>query len=64
MEHYTNNFASSLEDIESQLSKQINYLIKVATNQQHEGSSYAARYNHHVTSESLTEVSDSLEKMV
>jgi len=47
VETQTNQFLKALESVESDISKQIQYLTQVSTGQPHEGSSYASmKVNH------------------
>jgi len=64
LDRYTAGFTSSLEEVNCQLSKQINYLIKVATSQQHEGSTYAARFSTHIDDQVLSQLSTQLENII
>ncbi|XP_019616291.1 PREDICTED: mediator of RNA polymerase II transcription subunit 11-like [Branchiostoma belcheri] len=43
LDRHTGQFLKSLQDVESGLSQEINYLTQVATGQPHEGSSYSAQ---------------------
>ncbi|CAL4062160.1 unnamed protein product [Meganyctiphanes norvegica] len=43
VEQHVNQFLKTLQNVETELSKQINYLTQVSTGQAHEGSSYNAQ---------------------
>lgn len=43
VDHLSSNFLKTLNHVEFELSKHINYLTQVSTGQAHEGSSYAAQ---------------------
>jgi mediator of RNA polymerase II transcription subunit 11 len=42
VESQTNQFLNSLEDVETNISQEIQYLTQISTGQPHEGSSYAS----------------------
>ena len=64
VDQHTHKFNQSLSSIEQQLTNQINYLIKVATNHQHEGSSYANRYKLEVERETCGHIARTLDAIV
>ena len=61
---HSTKFNNSLTSIEQQLTEQINYLIKVATNHQHEGSSYAARYKLELEKDTCSHIAKTLDTIV
>ena len=64
IEKHTHTFTQSLEDVETELAKQINYLAQVATNQQHEGSSYAAHYRQQISEDVLSMFVNEVDSMI
>ena len=64
IDKHTLSFTQSLEDVEIELAKQINYLSQVATNQQHEGSSYASQYRQQISEDVLSMFVNEVDSML
>nr|XP_002127165.1 mediator of RNA polymerase II transcription subunit 11-like [Ciona intestinalis] len=64
IEKHSSTFTQSLDEVETEMASQISYLSQVATNQQHEGSSYAARNKAQQSKEVISHLSTQVGDML
>nr|CAB3263722.1 mediator of RNA polymerase II transcription subunit 11-like [Phallusia mammillata] len=64
LDKHTSTFLQNLDEAETELATQINYLTQVATNHQHEGSCYSARKRAQLFHEAIAQISTQVNEMV
>lgn len=63
LEKFTASYIKTLEEVETDMTMQINYLTQVATSQQHEGSCYAAQKRVQLLKGAIAEMEKRVERM-
>lgn len=63
VEKHTGSYMKALEEVETDMLMQINYLTQVATSQQHEGSCYAAQKRVQMLKDTISEIEKQVENM-
>ncbi|XP_039253548.1 mediator of RNA polymerase II transcription subunit 11-like [Styela clava] len=63
VEKHSASYMKALEEVETDMLMQINYLTQVATGQQHEGSCYTAQKRVQMLKETITEIENQVGNM-